>query len=177
MCGGQPDSDKARLIIICRASSGVEIIPPQRVTRARANVLLQRTTSSRSIWSAIARIAGFETRIARISSLNSWNSRFSSFINRFWSLISFFISTIFCCCEWITARSSRTQLWSYEARKYWNELMIVATQTRISPATLNSSLGIIDPQPRSQGSGFFGLCSHSSRWLFSVSSLRICVQP
>lgn len=140
--------------LTCKASSGVEIIPPQRVTRARANELLQRTTSSRSIWSAIALIAGFDTRIARINSLNNWNSRFNSFINRFWSLISFFKSTNFWFCEWITARNSRMQLWS-----------------------LNSSLGIMEPQPRSHGNGFFGLCSHSSRWLLNASNFSICVHP
>lgn len=43
--------------------------------------------------------------------------------------------------------------------------------------TLNSSLGMIDPQPFSHGNGRFGLCSHSSRWLLSASSFSICVQP
>lgn len=57
----------------CNMSSGVEIIPPQRVTRARVRELDHRTTSSRSISSASARIVGFDTRIARIKSLITYS--------------------------------------------------------------------------------------------------------
>lgn len=138
----------------CSTSSGVEIMPPQRVTLARGNVLLHRTTSSRSIWSAIARMAGLLTHIARTNSLNSCNSRFSSLIAKCWSLSSDFIWPIFCCWLWISPRSSREQLWSF-----------------------NSSLGTTKPHPFSQGNGRLGLCSHWSKWPGKQSSLRIVVQP
>lgn len=35
---GQPLSRRARLIAFCKTTSGVDIIPPQRVTRASCNV-------------------------------------------------------------------------------------------------------------------------------------------
>lgn len=96
-------------------SSGVEIIPPQRVTRALGKEFDHRNTSSRSIWSAIARIAGLETRIALIKSLMRFNSRLSSLIVRFWSVISVLSSANFCCWLWHSERNSRTQLWSFSS--------------------------------------------------------------
>lgn len=138
----------------CSESSGVEIIPPQRVTRALGNELDHLSTSSLSIWSAIARMAGFETRIALMKSLIRFSSRFSSLIVRFWSVISVLSSASFCCCPWQSVRNSRTQLWF-----------------------LNSSFGIMNPQPFSHGKGRLGLCSHSSRWAWRASSLRIAWQP
>lgn len=155
MWGGQPDSERARFTIIwnskisinihwatdqsllsvtivvqltCSESSGVEIIPPHRLTRARGKELAHRNTSSLSIWSAIARIAGFETRIARIKSLIKLSSRLSSLIVRFWSVISVLRSDNFCCWLWHNVRNSRTQLCAW-----------------------NSSFGIINPHPFSHG--------------------------
>lgn len=50
--------------------------------------------------------------------------------------------------------------WSYKIMIDWK-----ATKFgyMIVKFTLNSSLGMIDPQPFSHGNGRFGLCSHSSR--------------
>lgn len=55
----------------CNMSSGVEIIPPHRVTRARVKEVDHLTTSSRSISSAIALIDGFDTRMALIKSFKN----------------------------------------------------------------------------------------------------------
>lgn len=99
----------------CKESSGVLIIPPHRVTRALGKEFDHRNTSSRSIWSAIARIAGLDTRIARIKSLMRFSSRFSSFIVRFWSVISVLSSANFCCWLWHSERNSRTQLWFFSS--------------------------------------------------------------
>ena len=43
--------------------------------------------------------------------------------------------------------------------------------------TPNSSFGMTSPQPASQWTGFFGLCSHSWRWVDSMSNLTCAVQP
>lgn len=129
-------------------------LPPQRVTRALGNEFDQRTTSSRSMRAMAPAMAGLETRIARINSLIRLNSRFSSLIVRFWSLISVFSSASFCCWLWHSVRSSRTQLWS-----------------------LYSSLGMMKPQPFSQGNGLLGLNSHSSRWDCKASSFSTAGQP
>ncbi len=47
---GQPLSSKARLITACKTASGVDIIPPQRVTRANCKLPdhLQKTKISKS---------------------------------------------------------------------------------------------------------------------------------
>lgn len=52
----------------CNMASGVEIMPPQRVTRARARELAHLATSSCSIWSAIALIWGLLIRMALMKS-------------------------------------------------------------------------------------------------------------
>ena len=52
----------------CSTASGVEIIPPQRVTLAADNDPAQRTTSSFSISDWISRTRGLATRIARMYS-------------------------------------------------------------------------------------------------------------
>ena len=49
---------------------------------------------------------------------------------------------------------------------------------RASTCTLTiSSLGTVRPQPRAQGTGFFGLCSHSLRCIARMSSLTTTSQP
>lgn len=52
----------------CSMASGVEIMPPHRVTRARERQEAHRTTSSCSIWSAMALIWGLLMRIALMKS-------------------------------------------------------------------------------------------------------------
>lgn len=52
----------------CSIASGVEIMPPHRVTRARERQEAHRTTSSCSIWSAMALIWGLLMRIALMKS-------------------------------------------------------------------------------------------------------------
>ena len=47
---GHPHSARARWIMACKTASGVEIIPPQRVTRALGSPAAQRTISSSWIW-------------------------------------------------------------------------------------------------------------------------------
>lgn len=142
------------LLLTCKTSSGVEIIPPHLVTLALVNELLHLNTSSLSIASATARIAGFDILIALMKSFNSCSSLFCSLIINRCSVRSCWKSFIFCCCVCIRALSSLTQLWSF-----------------------SSSLGMMRPQPCSQGNGLLGLCSHSSRWAARVSSLRTRVQP
>lgn len=129
-------------------------MPPHRVTLARGRVVDHLMTSSRSICSAIERIAGLETLMALMKSLSRWISRFCSFIWNCCSLSSRFISLIFCCCECIRPRSSLTQLWFF-----------------------SSSLGMMRLHPCSQGIGLLGLNSHSSRCTSKLSSLTIDWQP
>lgn len=47
------------------------MIPPQRRIRARVRELDHRTTSSRSIWSAMALMAGLQLLMARMKSCNN----------------------------------------------------------------------------------------------------------
>lgn len=138
----------------CKISSGVEIMPPHLVTLALVSELLHRTTSSLSIWSAIALIVGFDIRIALIKSFKSWSSLFCSLMMKRCSVSSCWKSPNFCCWEWMRARSSLTQLWSR-----------------------SSSFGMTNPQPCSHGRGRLGLCSHSMTCAARTSSLRTIWQP
>lgn len=138
----------------CRSSSGVEIIPPHLVTLARGRVADHRTTSSLSIWSVIALIAGLETPMALIKSLSKLISLLCSLIWNCCSPNSLLMSFSFWCCDCMRFLSSLTQLWSF-----------------------SSSLGIIRLHPCSHGIGLFGLNSQSSRWDARLSSFMTVWQP
>lgn len=48
---------------------------------------------------------------------------------------------------------------------------------KINNNTLTSSFGTTKPHPNSQGTNFFGLCSHSFKCEGKTSNLKIPVQP
>lgn len=86
-----------RVSLTCNIASGVEIMPPHRVTLARARELAHRTTSSCSIWSAIARIWGLLILMARIK---SWGTSWLVYYIVYWIRMKFFyannVSIVIC---------------------------------------------------------------------------------